>query len=74
MLEQAGVPLKGLNIEKLRAEYQELAKQKAELSATYKNSEKEVKQLFQKLEKLNQYFKKSESTLEQFSRDKNPTL
>ena len=49
MLEQAGISLKGLNIDKLKAEYQELTAQKNELTATYKNCEKEVKSLNRKL-------------------------
>ena len=39
MLEQAGIKLKGLNVDKLRAEYQALETQKKELTATYKNCE-----------------------------------
>lgn len=45
MLEQAGIHLKGLNIDKLKAEYQELTAQKKELTATYKNCDKELKSL-----------------------------
>ena len=55
MLEQAGINLKGLNVDKLKAEYQELMKQKSELTATYKDCEKEVRELKRKLENLNRY-------------------
>ena len=55
MLEQAGINLKGLNVDKLKAEYQELMKQKSELTSTYKKCEKEVQSLNRKLENLNQY-------------------
>ena len=55
MLEQAGINLKGLNVDKLKAEYQELMKQKSELTSTYKDCEKEVRELKQKQENLNQY-------------------
>jgi len=55
MLEQTGISLKGLNIDKLKAEYQELTAQKKELTATYKNCDKELKSLNRKLENLNQY-------------------
>ena len=55
MLEQAGINLKGLNVDKLKAEYQELMKQKSELTSTYKDCEKEVHELNRKLENLNQY-------------------
>ena len=48
MLEQAGVNLKGLNVDKLKAEYQELMKQKSELTSTYKDCEKEVRELKRK--------------------------
>ncbi len=61
MLEQAGISLKGLNIDKLKAEYQELTAQKKELTATYKNCEKELKSLNRKLENLNQYLGRSEA-------------
>ena len=60
MLEQAGISLKGLNIDKLKAEYQELTAQKKELTATYKNCEKELKSLNRKLENLNQYLGRTE--------------
>ena len=55
MLEQAGINLKGLNVDKLKAEYQELMKQKNELTSTYKDCEKEVRELNRKFENLNQY-------------------
>ena len=37
MLEQAGINLKGLNVDKAKAEYQELLKQKNEQTSTYKD-------------------------------------
>lgn len=40
MLEQVGINLKGLNVDKLKAELEELTKQKNELTSTYKNCEK----------------------------------
>ena len=55
VLEQTGINLKGLNVDKLKAEYQELMKQKNELTSTYKDYEKEVQSLNRKLENLNQY-------------------
>ncbi len=61
MLEQAGINLKSLNVEKLKSEYQELINQKNELTATYKNCEKEVRELNRKLENLNQYLGKETS-------------
>lgn len=68
MLEQAGIRLKGLNIDKLKAEYQEL-------TATYKNCGKELKSLNRKLENLNQYLGRTEppkNAQEQPDRDNNP--
>jgi chromosome segregation ATPase len=62
MLEQAGINLKGLNVDKLKAEYQELMKQKSELTSTYKDCEKEVHELNRKLENLNQYLGKDMPT------------
>lgn len=61
MLEQAGIPLKSLNIDKMKTEYQALTTQKNELTATYKNCEKEVKSLNLKLENLNQYLGRTET-------------
>ena len=61
MLEQAGISLKGLNIDKLKSEYQELTAQKKELTSTYKNCEKELKALNRKLENLNQYLELAEA-------------
>lgn len=55
MLEQAGINLKSLNIDKLKNEYQELTRQKDELTSTYKSYEKEVRELNRKLNNLNQY-------------------
>ena len=39
----------------MKSEYQELISQKNELTATYKNCAKEVRELNRKLENLNQY-------------------
>ena len=55
MLEQADINLKSLNIDNLKSEYQELSRQKDELTATYKKCEKEVQELNRKLETLNKY-------------------
>lgn len=62
MLEQAGINIKSLNVDKLKAEYQELMKQKSELTSTYKDCEKEVHELNRKLENLNQYLGKNMPT------------
>ena len=62
MLEQAGINWKGLNVDKLKAEYQELMKQKSELTSTYKDCEKEVRELKRKQENLNQYLGKNMPT------------
>ena len=62
MLEQAGINLKGLNVDKLKAEYQELMKQKSELTSTYKDCEKEVRKLKRKQKNLNQYLWKNMPT------------
>ncbi len=63
MLEQAGINLKSLNIDKLKSEYQELTKQKDELTSTYKSYEKEVRELSRKLDNLNRYLE--QDTVEQ---------
>ena len=62
MLEQAGINIKSLNVDKLKAEYQELMKQKSELTSTYKDCEKEVRELKRKQENLNQYLGKNMPT------------
>ena len=73
MLEQAGINLKSLYVDKLKDEYQELSKQKSELTATYKNCEKEVRELNRKLENLNKYFER-ETTYPQEQKEKQQSL
>ena len=55
MLEQMNVNLKSLNVNKWKAEYQELETKKKELSATYKTSENESKELRKQLTQLQKY-------------------
>ena len=76
VLEQAGIKLKGLNVDKLRAEYQALETQKKELTATYKSCEKEVRDLKRKQENLNQYLGRTQTdpVQEQFKKKNNPIL
>ena len=76
MLEQAGIKLKGLNVDKLRAEYQALETQKKELTATYKNCEKEVRDLMRKQENLDRYLGRAQTdpVQEQFKKKNNPIL
>ena len=75
MLEQADINLKSLNVDKLKSEYHELLSQKNELTATYKNCEKEVWELNLKLENLNQYLgRETMKQPEQAPQDKNPSL
>ena len=71
VLEQTGINLKGLNVDKLKAEYQELMKQKNELTSTYKNCEKEVQSLNRKLENLNQYLGQTQPDPVQAQQTKN---
>ena len=73
MLEQAGINLKGLNVNKLKAEYQELMKQKSELTSTYKDCEKEVRELKRKQENLNQYLVRTQPDLRRSNRRKKIT-
>ena len=76
MLEQADISLKGLNVDKLKAEYQKLMKQKSELTSTYKDCEKEVRELKRKQENLNQYLGRTQPdpAQEQQEKSKNQTL
>ena len=73
MLEQAGINLKSLNVDKLKSEYHELISQKNKLTATYKNCEKEVRELNRKLENLNQYLRR-ETVISQEPKDKQQSL
>ena len=65
-----------VDVDKLRAEYQSLETQKKELTATYKNCEKEVRALNRKLENLNQYLGRTQTNpvQEQFKKKNNPIL
>ena len=76
VLEQTEINLKGLNVDKLKAEYQELMKQKNELTSTYKDCEKEVQSLNRKLENLSQYLGQTQPdfTSEQSRKKNNPIL
>ena len=77
MLEQAGINLKSLNIDKLKIEYQELTQQKDELTSTYKSYEKEVRGLNRKLDNLNQYLGRDTTSAlssEQQEKSKNQIL
>ena len=74
MLEQAGINLKSLNVNKLKSEYGELTKQKSELTTTYKNCEKEVRELNRKLENLNQYLGRDTASHDEQNKDKSQIL
>ena len=74
MLEQAGINLKSLNVNKLKSEYEELTKQKNELTATHKNCEKEVRELNHKLENLNQYLGRYTVSHDEQNKDKSQIL
>ena len=77
MLEQVGINLKGLNVDKLKAELEELTKQKNELTSTYKNCEKEVRDLKRKQENLNQYLGRTtppDAAQEQLEKKNTPNL
>ena len=76
MLEQAGIKLKGLNVDKLRAEYQVLETQKKELTDTYKNCDKEVRDLMRKQENLDRYLGRTQTdpVQEQQTKSKNHSL
>ena len=74
MLEQAGIKLKSLNIDKLKSEYQELTRQKDELTSTYKSYEKEVHELSRKLDNLNQYLGRDTTPQNDPIRDKTKSL
>ena len=76
VLEQVGIKLKGLNVDKLRAEYQALETQKKELTTTYKSCEKEVWNLKRKQENLNRYLGRTQTdpVQEQQTKNKNHSL
>lgn len=70
------IKLKGLNVDKLQAEYQALETQKKELTATYKSCEKEVRDLKRKQENLNRYLGRTQTdpVQEQQTKNKNHSL
>ena len=77
VLEQVGIKLKGLNEDKLRAEYQTLETQKKELTATYKSCEKEVRDLKRKQENLDRYLGRevqAEHDMEQIKKEQKHEL
>lgn len=76
VLEQTGINLKGLNVDKLKAEYQELMKQKNELTSTYKNCEKEVQDLKRKQENLDRFLGRAQTdpVQDQQAKNKNHSL
>ena len=76
VLEQAGIKLKGLNVDKLQAEYQALETQKKELTATYKNYEKEVQDLKRKQENLDRFLGRTQTdpVQDQQAKNKNHSL
>ena len=66
-----------LNVDKLKAELEELTKQKNELTSTYKNCEKEVRDLKRKQENLNQYLGRTtppDAAQEQLEKKNTPNL
>lgn len=73
IVEQVGINLKGLNVDKLRAEYQELMKQKNKLTSTYKDCEKEVHELNRKLKNFTQYLGRTQPDPAQEQQEKKDT-
>ena len=57
MLEQAGITIKNLNVQKLKAELSMLEKQRGELAATYKGLAKNEKELQKQMQKLKEYLR-----------------
>lgn len=57
MLEQAGITIKNMNVQKLKAELSTLEKQKAELTATYKELAKNEKEMQKQMQKLKEYLR-----------------
>ena len=74
MLEEAGVNVKTLDLKKLKLEYQELIKQPDELAVTYRNCEKEFKELNKKMNLLNQYINTSDPQKETAKINRNQTI
>ena len=65
-----------VDVDKLRAEYQSLETQKKELTTTYKNCEKEVRDLMRKQENLDRYLGRTQTdpVQEQIKKKNNPIL
>lgn len=65
MLERFEINENSMDIEKLKGEYQKLSEQKIDFMQMYKVNEKELKNLNQELENINQYLNLSSITIEQ---------
>lgn len=58
MLEQSGVDVKNLNLNRLINEYEKLTQSRSELNHTYQSASKEMNELQLHLSELQQFFQK----------------
>ena len=70
MLEQAGVNVKTMNIQKLKTELSHLEKQKTELGFTYKKSAQKEKELQKQIQKIKKYLETDKEQKHEQKREK----
>lgn len=58
VLQKAGIDTKNISLDQMRADYHAMEKKKAELQKSYRTAEKEISEMEQKLQTLNQYLNK----------------
>ena len=56
-----GIDTKNISLDQMRADYHAMEKKKAELQKSYRTAEKEISEMEQKLQTLNQYLNKQPS-------------
>lgn len=70
MLEQAGVNVKNMNVQKLKTELSHLEKQKTELGFTYKKLKQNEKELQKQMQKLKKYLETEREQKHEEKREK----
>ena len=55
MLQKAGINIKTMNLDQMRADFHAMEKKKAELQKTYRSAEKDISDMEKKMQNLNQY-------------------
>lgn len=61
VLQKAGIDTKNLRLDQMRADYHAMEKKKAELQKSYRTAEKDISEMEQTLQTLNQYLNRQPS-------------